>query len=551
MNRVLRVSGLIWLMLLAMACNPPARAQIGTVSPEASSAPHTVRGTVVNSVTGEPIYRALVQIGGHYAALTDHEGHFEFEGVTLSGLPPWAMKPGYFFPDRLNRFAVAATDNANASSETELVVKLVPEAVISGTVTGQDGSPLENIAVQLKMLSTQDGFSRWRPRMQTRTNAEGQYRFADLEAGKYSVSTGFHTEGLADSRDAAGYVPARYPPAGGDSSSAAAIVLKPGDHAVADLNPEMERLFPVTGTVSGYGQSRGITFRVEAANGEEFSPGARFRPQTGEFRMMLPVGSYRVVAAAYTRPAPMQAWRDVTVQQAAVGGLSFALEPFASIPVDVEVNAVNPPSDGSASVGASSPVENFAGNIGLTNVSNEALAGQMTAGMRRRGSGDPSGPLEIGDISPGRYILRAEPPSPWYIASASCGAVDLTHEELTVSGGSTGCSIHVVLRNDSGSAHVTIRDAQGSLTTGQRGLYVYAVPLSSLVQPVVTLNQQNADFSADGLAPGRYLVLALDRRVDLPYRDPEAMRAYSQLGQEISVTANGKADAEISVAATP
>ena len=140
MNRVLRVSGLIWLMLLAMACNPPARAQIGTVSPEASSAPHTVRGTVVNSVTGEPIYRALVQIGGHYAALTDHEGHFEFEGVTLSGLPPWAMKPGYFFPDRLNRFAVAATDNANASSETELVVKLVPEAVISGTVTGQDGT---------------------------------------------------------------------------------------------------------------------------------------------------------------------------------------------------------------------------------------------------------------------------------------------------------------------------------------------------------------------------------------------------------------------------
>jgi hypothetical protein len=50
------------------------------------------------------------------------------------------------------------------------------------------------------------------------------------------------------------------------------------------------------------------------------------------------------------------------------------------------------------------------------------------------------------------------------------------------------------------------------------------------------------------MAPGRYLVLALDRREELPYRDPEAMRRYAGLGQEITVTANGKADTEVSLA---
>ena len=162
------------------------------------------------------------------------------------------MKPGYFSQDRFNRFITPPTDSSSDQSATEVTVKLVPEAIISGTVTGQDGNPVEGIPVHLKTLITQDGLARWRPRMQTRTNAEGQYRFAELEAGKYIVTTGFHVDGLADSQAASGYIPSRYPPAGGGSStSETAMLLKPGDHDVADLNPEMEKLFPVTGTIAG------------------------------------------------------------------------------------------------------------------------------------------------------------------------------------------------------------------------------------------------------------------------------------------------------------
>lgn len=553
MNRRLRVTGSCWLLFVALACCHVAFSQ--GFSPgfiQSSSSPHTVRGTVVNSITGEPIYRALVQIGGQYAMLTDHEGHFEFNGVTLQGIPPWAMKPGYFSQDRFNRFRPLDTGNASSESDSELIVKLVPEAIVSGTVIGQDGNPLEGIPVQLKTLAVQDGLSRWRPRQQTRTNSEGQYRFAELEAGKYEVSTGFHTEGLADSESSLAYIPARYPPPGGGSSSSeTALVLNPGDHAVADLNPDVEKLFPVTGTINGYGESRGVAFRVETASGEEFTPMTRFTPRNGEFRVMLPGGTYQVTATSYMRQGPVEARREISVPQGPVGGISFVMQPYATIPVDVEIDAVNQPSDGTGQAGGSAPPTDFGNNISLANANGEGFTPYLSARPLNHSADDSSGgegPSAIENVSPGRYVLRAQPPSPWYVASASCGGVDLIHDELAVGQGSVGCSIRIVLRNDSGSAHATVRNSDQTGAFNAQALYVYAVPVGNLAQQVVMLNQQNGEYSADGMAPGRYLVLALDHHEELPYREPDAMRRYAGLGQEITVPANGKADIEVSLA---
>ncbi len=553
MNRGTKVSGLIWLMLFAVASSPRISAQISTGSASgqgtqvaADSAPRTVRGTVVDSVTGEPIYRALVQIGGQYATLTDHDGHFEFNRVTLSGIPPWAMKPGYFSSDRFNRFMLPALEASPTQSAPEFTVKLVPEAIVSGTVTGQDGNPIEGIPVQLKTLITQEGLARWRPRMQTRTNAEGQYRFAELEAGKYIVTTGFHIEGLADSQAASGYIPARYPPPGGGSStSETAMVLKPGDHAVADLSPDMEKLFPVTGTIAGYGERAGVGFRALTASGEEFSPTARFTPRTGEFRIMLPGGSYRVTATAYIRQGPMEATREVTVPQAPVGGVSFTMEPYASIPVEIEVDTIDQSASGSGQAGAVPP-DNFAGNISLTSANGEGFTPFLSARPLHRTGDEQSSPLIIDNVSPGRYVLRANLPMPWHVASASCGGVDLMHDELVVGGGSVGCSIRIVLRNDSGLVHITIRGAENS-DSGSSNLVVYLLPLGDLVGEPVIASGWSPGYEGSNVAPGRYLVLAMDHHEELPYRDAEAMRRYAEMGQEVVVTANGKVDAEISL----
>ena len=220
MNRGLRVSGLMGLMLLAAAEFPLAVAQIIAGPSQTSSAPRTVRGTVVNSVTGEPISRALVQIGGQYAMLTDHEGHFEFKEWPSRDIPTWAMKPGYFSPDRFNRFVPVAVDNVAASADTEIIVKLVPEAIISGTVTWAGWKPDGGYArYSSKRLTTQDGLSRWRPRHANPHQRRGAISICRTRGGEVCSHNRLPHRGAGRLPGSLGYIPARYPPPGGGSSS--------------------------------------------------------------------------------------------------------------------------------------------------------------------------------------------------------------------------------------------------------------------------------------------------------------------------------------------
>src|SRR5437762_14032573 len=59
---------------------------------------YKLSGTVINSVTGEPIRRALVQLyaGSQLVALTDGNGQFEFEGLSPGNTSINVHKPGFF-----------------------------------------------------------------------------------------------------------------------------------------------------------------------------------------------------------------------------------------------------------------------------------------------------------------------------------------------------------------------------------------------------------------------------------------------------------------------
>jgi protocatechuate 3,4-dioxygenase beta subunit len=578
LSRLWSVAALLWpLIALSPALGQQTQADgvvgaSGLQNSQAEGTPHSIHGTVVDSVTGEPISRALVQIGGQSATLTDHEGHFEFNGLAQQ-VQPWAMKPGYF-PDRhapssiTNSASSPAENNSDQSSAPAIIVKLVPEAVLSGTVTGSDGAPLEGIPVTLKALIVSDGRMHWRQRGQTRTNSEGQYRFAELEEGKYAVSTGFLTEGLAEAQSTVAYVPTRFPPAGDSQTSTAGatatagIALGPGDHREANLSPDVERLYPVSGVMSGYGESRGFGFRVLTPSGEEISPSSRFNPRTGEFRILLPGGNFVVTATAYLQQGPLEGRINITVPQAPVSGVSFPLEPYATIPVEVDAQTTNTAATGQSNAGQSQPAGSVTPDptlFGRTANANISLASTNESGfesylgaqpLRRRGGDDTSpGPLFIENVAPGRYMLQAIPQSPWYVASASCGGVDLTRDELAISGGAAGCSIRVVLRNDSGSVHATLRDpdADSGQPANARQAFVYALPIGDLVRPAVTLARNGTGYSADSVAPGRYLVVALDHQQELAYRDPEALRRYASIGQEIAIAPNGTADAEVTL----
>src|SRR5690348_13554740 len=93
---------LLWLLCLLLS---PGAAFAQLVAPQVQiSAPNaiaptfTVQGAVINSVTGEPVHAALVQIHVPHqnSMLTAADGKFRFEGIPQSQINLTVRKPGFF-----------------------------------------------------------------------------------------------------------------------------------------------------------------------------------------------------------------------------------------------------------------------------------------------------------------------------------------------------------------------------------------------------------------------------------------------------------------------
>ena len=70
----------------------------------------------------------------------------------------------------------------------KLILKLVPEAVIFGRVTGQDEEPLEAAVVQVLSLMSVEGRQQLFSFGEVRTDEDGNFRVAGLHPGRYCVA---------------------------------------------------------------------------------------------------------------------------------------------------------------------------------------------------------------------------------------------------------------------------------------------------------------------------------------------------------------------------
>src|SRR5215467_4386248 len=209
---------------------------------------YTLRGTVINSVTDEPIQRVLVEFSGdrqrHF--LTGTDGKFEFQnvppGLTALGL----RKPGYFLPQTLSRKGTPALVTVGPD-QPPAVLKLIPEAVISGRVLGDNGEPAERLPVKVFGQQLQNGKKTWNIVSSAETDDLGEFRCANLQPGRYYVFAGpspwpaslvpqprvqarARMHALGGGRPAAHGYPGLFYPAAENRESATPIEIKAGQH---------------------------------------------------------------------------------------------------------------------------------------------------------------------------------------------------------------------------------------------------------------------------------------------------------------------------------
>lgn len=534
----------------------------------ANSQPDTIHGTVVNSITHAPIPRSSVSCGPQFAVLTDSEGHFVLTLPSPAHSPGGgshgvyrlqAKKPG-FFEDK-------HAASSSASSESEVTLYLLPEALIIGRILLSTGEPASRVTVQVFARQVQNGFFRWMPKKQERTNSNGEFRFADLEAGAYKVITHEYMDNdpltTIPAGQLYGYPPIYYPNAV-DFPSASTIQLSAGETFQADISLVRHPYFPVKIPVANPPESNGI--RVEVSPSGHHSPGYSlgYDQQKRIIDGSLPGGNYLVEATSYERAMGRSGMVNLSVTGSTSDAPALVLTPNNSISMNVKEQFTSTdPNTVSMSFGD----RNFSlhgprAYLQAFVESADDFQRQGTYALRApTGPGDES--LVFENLPPGSYWLRLDP-SLGYVASATMGGLDLLHQPFTIGSGAT-VPVEITMRDDFAELEGSIAGfvstempagvISGSVFSGfasyleipSAPAYIYCVPLSDSPSGFRQLTPDSSGkFDFKDLAPGTYRFLAFKNyQRDIPYRDPEAMKAYESKGQVIRLSPGQKTSAEL------
>lgn len=520
-----------------------------------------IYGSVVNSVTHAPIARALVTYGNEFAALTDNDGHFQFSlpaSDARSTLRVEARKPGFF--DVAN-----GSGEIEASSGAELIILLVPEAIIKGRVLLSSNDPASRATVQLYSRNTENGLFRWRPREIVQANSNGEFRFAELQAGSYKVLTHeFMDNDPIDSKPGGpmfGYPPLYFPNAT-DFPSGSVIQILAGETFQADLVLVRRAYYPVQIPIENPDLAGGLAINVlpQGHRSPGYSLGYNFAKHRIEGQ--LPDGKYEVEAFAYTQKG-VTGMTDLTVAGGAAENSSMALQPNGSITLNVreEFTSDNQPRTGSWSDGTRTFT--FTGPRTYLSPDVEPVDDFEQRSWSLHPPAQDNDSLVIENLSSGRYWLRLDA-DVGYVASATMGGIDLLHHPFTFEGGSS-TSIDITMRDDFAEIEGSVSGAvgtpsapgaaYGTIGSGQSfskfiagsPAYIYCIPLPDSSGQFQQLGvDSEGKFHSQTIPPGTYRILAFKQpQSTLPYRDAEGMKAYDSKGQVVHLSSGQKTSVEL------
>lgn len=544
---------LFWLIALFVAILPPAHSQ-DTQSPNLLSS--SLHGTVVNSVTREPVLRALVHSPDNgIATFTDDQGRFEFnfprtESNTTSPADEqrfynrptqlMARKPGFLEVGNWTSYQPQNT------ATDDVTISLIPESVIVGRVSLPSSNQADRITVQVYKRQVSDGRAHWVPAASASTRSNGEFRIANLSAGTYKL----FTDELLD-RDPItfdprgqlyGYPPIYYPTAT-DFASAAPIILETGKTFHVELSPVLQPYYSVKIAITNM-QAEGsvqVSVALQGHKGPGYSLGYGGDQTIGG---RLPSGIYMVEATLQGQPTASGSV-NIMVKGAPLTNANLALIPNGSIPVYIKEEL-------SASTGRNSASVFKQGKFSREQKADVSLRpaddfNSTGTGFLRPPRKPKENDLVLENVGPGRYWVSVNA-FRGYVASAVAGGVDLLRQPLVVGPGGASPPIEIVLRDDSATIEGTVdgmptppRSARNSAGVGSttayfgpmlQGPYVYCIPLPD-APGRFTENWVSPEgmFQIQQLPPGAYRIFAFDRQQqELEYQNPEAMRAYEGKG---------------------
>ena len=534
----------------------------------------TLSGTVVSTLGGAPVRKATVRLipqrqGANEEAQTtntDVEGRFRF-GEVLAGQYLLMVSHPSFVSSGDSRAARSTMMYTLAPGQEvkDVVVRLIPGAVLRGRVTDEDGDPVAQVQVEV-LHTKKSGPPGQDPRqaeMQLHagsgnTDDQGEFRVFSLSPGRYYVKVIPPMEGPSvrppsGKTEQQAYVPTYYP---GTTSreTATAVDLRGGDETTVNIPLVRATLYPVTGTLRS--AAGGVVMNGVVIATQSMNPAAQTRVREGKFELRVPAGHYSLMAMGIEEgfspgQRPPSTHRVIDVPEGGLRNVELILGASKGSAADVSgrIRA----EAGALPQGHSLYVVLQPMNSQKSDPEEE----QDIFGESTQGGGfalaRADGTFEMKNVLPGTYevVLGAQSSGleDWYTKSIFVGPHDQLSSGITVAG--SALQLDVVVSAKGGTAEGTVKDRDQHAAANAKVVLVPDAVRSkrrSLYQTAQT--DQKGQFSLRGVEPGAYTVYAWDNlETGQPWFDADAMKQLKDDGVPVTIRAGEKTHADVQLVA--
>lgn len=490
-----------------------------------------IAGIIVSKTDGHPLVGARVALASTEArqkaesVTTSEDGKFEFTGApagkySLSGAKREYIAAGY---DQHDQYSTAIVTGAGLDTE-HLILKLDPQALISGRVLDETGEPVRDATVTLYRDNHFSGVHQIQTFRGSQTNDLGEFEIPDLTPGTYFMSASAQpwyavhlqsdmarSPGLDPSLDVA--YPLTYYGDVTDAESATAISVHGGERLQLDVHLNPVPSLHVIVHVPSSGDNQFLWPQFEQRGFDDSVPVQRYenrmiKPGTWEITG-IPEGKYdfRMVGHQGVGAQMNAVELNSTTQELDAS----TAEPMCSLQVSVSFEDANP--------------------SGRYAVMLRGKSARITPARNL----DSKGQATFENLSPGSYeVFIFGSGTRFSVGRIQAQGANVSGHAITLgSGASASLSISAVR----GSAEIEgIVKRSGKPFAGAMVVLVPRNPEGN--RDLFRRDQSDLDgtFVFHNVIPGSYTAVAIDNGWDLDWGQPELIAAYAKRGVPIQIS---------------
>ena len=534
--------------------SPPAISPPPTTEPPVAQAPGVIQGTVLSGGTGQPLRRAQVVLkptdpkAGSTFQTTDESGGFSFPKVATGRYTITVQRDGYLplSAGRIGSYKMPPIFSVQSGQTiSSFVFSMTPAGVVSGKVKFDDAEPAVNTTVQLYRSYYDRGRHGYVAAASARTDDRGEYRLHGLEPGSYYVAALYQAPPRPpgaeeqERKDANGnalpdlsYAVTFFPEAQ-KMSEAVPVKIAPGAEVGGiDIFLTLVHTVRVRGQVIG---PAGVVANPRVAlrwndpdNTATVSAPVNLtfdKDQNYEIQGVT-AGPYLLMASGTQGGVTLTGRMPLNVGDADVGNVDVVIGGESMWSGKVRVEG-----------------ENAALPAGLGVLLEPRRPVTATEGAQVSENGEFSVPFVPGETYD-LYVTNG--PSDSYVKSVRVANAERLDQGLEASSGEAPVALDVVLGTHGGQVLGRAVTADPKVVASGATIALIPDPPSGRVQAYQTTNaDEYGNFSLQGLAPGKYLLLGWLDQPPCDVYNPDDFAVCQAQGASLSIAEGEEQSAQV------